>query len=619
MADGSSVLLTTLAALVFVCVAIVGPGLALQRLLRLRVEPALVIPAGLVLCAGFYWISLVAHLPWLFPVLALGLDLALSLPRGRWQRVAGPSLSGAMPAFVAVVALFAATQYRLNRIGPDGTFALDSVNRVDTAFHVSLTWELVAGYPPQVPGLSGVPLGYHIGTHLARAAATRWAGIHPYDSMYRFDITLWALALILALRAAARALGAGQLAVALVAWAPLATDLSFLWAAAPGAHWWATVLSSNLLLSLFFANSSVSGLLLALGALVAYSRHRAGEGRAWLAIAALLGLALPFFKIFHAALFLAGVGVAWLSNRSRRDLLLLVAPCFVATLALALGQGGETVLIFLDPLGIVRHTRAKLGLPPLASVPFVAWSALWLIAALGLRCIGIPAALRSLVNGAPERIVAATMALLGWPLGLLVHITADRTFNESAYFVEASGLFLWLFAAEALAQACTRRRWLLVIAAGLALPSTVQFVLRKVNTEVDVIPANVVRAMRVLARESRVGDVVLMRPHSRYPPPPLVLAGRRIPDARYIFYRRQFASPELLEARDREVRDFFQATRPAQALAIARDLHALYVYLTEDEKVDFDRAGVLVPLYVEGSERVYRIVDSEHPWSHGNR
>jgi hypothetical protein len=94
-----------------------------------------------------------------------------------------------------LVALLAATQYRSNRVGPDGSFLLDVGEHVDTAVHVGVTWELVAGYPPQVPGLAGVPMRYHVGSHLVRAAAVRWAGIHPYDSLSRFDVTLWGIAL----------------------------------------------------------------------------------------------------------------------------------------------------------------------------------------------------------------------------------------------------------------------------------------------------------------------------------------------------------------------------------------------------------------------------------------
>ena len=61
------------------------------------------------------------------------------------------------------------------RVDADGAFRLDVGEHVDTAVHVGVTWELVASYPPQVPGLAGVPMRYHVGSHLVRAAAVRWA------------------------------------------------------------------------------------------------------------------------------------------------------------------------------------------------------------------------------------------------------------------------------------------------------------------------------------------------------------------------------------------------------------------------------------------------------------
>ena len=94
-----------------------------------------------------------------------------------------------------------------------GEFLLDNLVPYDTAFHVGLTRELTLGYPPQVPGVSGFRLGYHLGPDLVRAAALRWAAVDPYDSINRFDVTLGAIALILALRAMTRAAGGGPFAV----------------------------------------------------------------------------------------------------------------------------------------------------------------------------------------------------------------------------------------------------------------------------------------------------------------------------------------------------------------------------------------------------------------------
>ncbi len=195
----------------------------------------------------------------------------------------------------------------------DGTFLLDVGEHQDTALHVGLTWELVAGYPPQVPGLAGVEMRYHVGSHLVRAAAARWAGIHPYDSLSRFEITLWGAGMVLALRAAAQALGLGAAAVALAGFLPLAADLSFVPGLLLGSQFWAFKLGDNLVEAIFYANSIAPALLLVLGALVALARAEEGRGSRWLLVAAALGAGAAIFKVFTGAQLLLALGVAWLA------------------------------------------------------------------------------------------------------------------------------------------------------------------------------------------------------------------------------------------------------------------------------------------------------------------
>ncbi|HSD65852.1 MAG TPA: hypothetical protein VLF95_04080, partial [Vicinamibacteria bacterium] len=81
--------------LLFVGVAILLPGLALQRLARTPPDPALVVPLGTAWCAGSYWLSLAADQAWLFPVAQALLAGALLLRLGPWRRADSPSLRGA--------------------------------------------------------------------------------------------------------------------------------------------------------------------------------------------------------------------------------------------------------------------------------------------------------------------------------------------------------------------------------------------------------------------------------------------------------------------------------------------------------------------------------------------
>ena len=199
---------------VFFTLAVILPGLGLQRWLRLRVDSALVLPLGAALAASAYGLSLVTGLPWVFPALLAA--SALPLLRGvgpltdgpRWRALAWPAL--------ALMVLLAATQFDGNRYDADGAFRLDTMG--DQPLHAGIAWELTQPWPPQVPGLAGVPLHYHLGADLVRAAASRWAAVEPYFFLNRLEPLAWALGLMLALAALARRLGGGALSEALAAW-----------------------------------------------------------------------------------------------------------------------------------------------------------------------------------------------------------------------------------------------------------------------------------------------------------------------------------------------------------------------------------------------------------------
>jgi hypothetical protein len=610
-----------LASLGFVLLAIVGPGIALQRLLRVRIDRALVIPLGLASAAALYWLGLVLAVPALFPAVVMALDLVLMLPPRPWTIAPGPRLGAALSVFGVLVVLLALTQFRWNRRAPMGEFLLDPMAPYDDAvFHVGLARELAAGYPPQVPGLAGVPLGYHFGPGLVRAAALRWAGVEPYDAISRLDPPLLGLGLVLAVGAVAYAMGAPPLAVTLAPWTLLFTDFSFVFAGNPSAFYWTDLLKGNLLLSLVHVNPVVPGLLLALGTLLALSRFLDGQGRAWLPLAIFQGAALPHFKVFLGAHLLLGLLAAGLfASRERRPRLLLPllavgAPCAALTALLAFGAGGETVSVSFAPLDLVRITRESLDLLPLTGAALAAWSLAWIVASLGLRLVGIEPALRSLRRGPAVAAALAAMALAGWPIGLLFRIAVreglpgQKIVNDAAYFMEQGGPLLWIFAAIGLARLAERRgRPIAYALCLLALPSTVQFAYRKASAAPDPLPASMVRAMDALEAVAQPGEVVLQRPGARYPPAPVLLAGLRVPYERYTPFRTQFASKEFLEQRHEAVFRFFRTEDPEEALAIARSLGASYVALYGPDRLRFDTTGILEPVHQEAEASVFRI------------
>ncbi len=603
--------------LLFGALALVGPGIALQRLAGVQVDPALVLPLGTATAAALYWVSLASGVSWLFPAGTVVLLTTLAL-RGPHGTAPGPPLRGALLPFVTLVALLAVTQYPWNRRASDGDFLLDPLVPSDTAFHVGLSRELDIGYPPQLPGVAGFPLGYHLGTDLVRAAALRWAAIDPYDSISRFDVTLWGLALILVLRSLVDRLFASRAAVALVPWTLFLTDFSFLFGANPQAHWWTDLLRGNLLLSLFASNPIVPALGLALGALLSLERHRSGEGRGWLFMAALLALAVPFFKVFLGAHLLLGLAVAALLARPRSlgSVFVVGAPCALATLALVLGQGGETVHAVLAPLDLVVVTRQSLGLGPLTGLALAAWGVLWVLVSLGLRILGLGEAVRSLRSASLPAAALAVMALSAWPLGLLFRVSApdvlpgQKFVNDAAYLVEQGGPLLWIFTALFLvgfARTPTRRIAAAVAVVALALPTTAQFLLKKAQEPPDRLPAATVRAMDALRAASRPGDVVMQRPGGRYPPAPVILIGRRVPYERFTPYLTQFATRTDLERRHEEVFRFFRTTDREEAFGIARRLGARFLCLYGGDRVRFVPGDGLVPLYEEPGARVYRL------------
>lgn len=613
MADGSPVLVATLLFVVFALLSVVGPGIAIQRLLRLPVDVALVLPLGYAFAAGAAALSLATDLAWAFPLLSLALDVTLVL-RLPWRRADGPSLGGVLPGLAAVVALLALTQYPLNRKLSTGDFAVDDLERVDTTFHVAVVWEL-SSFPPQVPGLAGFPLDYHVGQHLVRAMALRWAGLHPYDTFSRFDLTLQALALLLALRGAARALGGGPLAVKLAPFTVLLGDFAYAFAAHPQARWWTELLGGNLLLCLDFGNSLIPALAMALGATIAIARQARGESGRWLAVAALLGLALPFFKVFLAAQAAAcGVLATLLLHRrgaAGAPLLAFALPSLSGILWLASGPAARAVQVLVDPLAPVARLQQLLELVPAEGLALAGWAGVWLLLSLGLRALAVPEAVRAVRDSAPARSTLALLALLGWPVAMLFRVTADREFNEAVYFTNASGAVLWLFVAIVVERHVVRhpagRAPVLLAAAALSLPTSIEFAWRKAATPADIVPARVLEATARLVDDSRRGDVVLIRPYSRYPPPPIVFAGRRVPYTFYWGYLRQFVPAPQVFARSAAVRSFFRAERVEDAHALALQLNARHVFLQGSQAMGEGARAILEPLYIREDTALYRI------------
>src|SRR5262249_3515387 len=132
-------------------------------------------------------------------------------------------------------------------------------------------------------------------------------------------------------------------------------------------------------------------------------------------------------------------------------------------------------------------------------------------------------------------------------------------------------------------------------------------VAKKLQEPPDRLPAATVRAMDALREASSPGDVVMQRPGGRYPPPPVVLAGRRVPYERFTPYLTQFVSRADLERRHEDVFRFFRTEDREEALGIARRLGARFLCLYGPDRVRFDATDALAPIYQEAGVRLFRI------------
>ena len=222
------------------------------------------------------------------------------------------------------------------------------------------------------------------------------------------------------------------------------------------------------------------------------------------------------------------------------------------TAALVLGTGGETVRgVASRPLDLVAVTRETLGLARSTARRSPAWAVLWL-ARLARPAARRPAARRvRALRPRPLASALAAMALSGWPLGLLFRVSAPEVLegqkfvNDAAYLVEQSGPLLWMFAAIALARlAATPGAVACAIAARPAARDAGDAAVRGEEGHAAC-PTGCrppwCAPTRALERVSQPGDVVLQRPGGRYPPAPVILAGRRVPYERFTPYLTQFA------------------------------------------------------------------------------
>ena len=386
-------------------------------------------------------------------------------------------------------------------------------------------------------------------------------------------------------------------------------------------------LGGNFVEGVLFANSISPAMSAALAALVALARAERGEGRGYALLAGFLAAGSSFMKAFTGAQLLLAFALAWLARRTRRDLVPVAAAVAVAVAFLALGSagtgGGEGVRVALLPFAPTNPARIAFGLAPAAGLALAGSGLVWLALSLGLRVAGVAPALRALREGGAAAASLGALALCGWPIALFVSVTADPAYDESFYFLQASGIALFLLALPGLASWASGSAWRAAVLVLLAFTATAELVARRVLVEPERIGPPSVRAMAALRAASCPGDVVLTRPGVVRVPPVVVLAGRRVPLANFIPYWGQFTTPETVARREAAVLAFFRAADAQAALDVARELQARFVFFAgapadppdvaleaperpRGVRERLEGAGALVPVHVEPRAAVYR-------------
>ena len=456
-----------------------------------------------------------------------------SLPRGL-ARADGPSLRGALPPFLAVPA-----SSRSPSTGATGWMRPATFFSTPGDLRLRLPRRAHARArdraPPQVPGVSGFPLGYHLGTDLVSAAALRWAGTDPWDSLTRLDVTLWASVSSWPCGPSPRRLGAPPLA-SRSRLGPSSSRISP--SSLPGTRRPTGGPISCAGTSCSRSPTRTRSSRPSASSSAPSSRCRACRRRTPAGTSPSPPSRpprCPSSRSFWAPTCSSG----WASRGSWPAGRPVGRSCSppslrLATAALALGQGGRTVRSSW-PRSISPASRERPWASRRSRGVACRVGTAWLSARSACGSSRCPRPFAR--SGArPPLACSGAIALAGWPLGLLFRVSAPEVLGRPEGR-QRRGLPRRAIGAAPLglrrhrpgAAAPRRRRGARPRSAPACSspPLHVQFAAKKAQTPPDRLPAAMVRAAQALERVSRPGDVVMQRPGARYPPAPVVLVGRR--------------------------------------------------------------------------------------------
>ena len=617
----------------FALLAVVGPG---PRRAAARCAPRRPGPRPAARhrrrCAGAYWLSSSRATPGSSCGLLAAIVAAACPARVPGGAPTARSWRGAVRSRVAAVV--AAPRRRRSTRGTasraDGEFLLDPFVRLRTRRSTSASRaSSTAGYPPQVPGVSGFPLGYHLGPDLVRAAALRFAGVRSLTTRSRASTSRWARwrwswpCARAAARAAARRRSRWRSRPGRC-WPPTSRSSSRRTRRRTGGRTCcAATCSSRSRCPTRSCRRSALGLGVARGA---RPRTRRGEGRGWLVLSALLAAGGAVLQGLprRAPAARAGPARSLLGDGRHARRCWPWSPCHArsATAALVLGQGGADARRPAWRRSTSCAPRARRSAcPRWPASPSLVWALLWIVASLGLRVAG-PArrGARAARAAASARPRWRAMALCAWPLGLLFRVSAPEmlpgqtAINDAAYLVEQGGaaaLDLHGGRARALAGAAAAR---LRPAAGgrcWRCPRPRSSSIKKAG---DAAGSDARAAWCAPCARWKPPAVPATSccsgPGARYPPLPVLLAGRRVPYERFTPYLTQFVAARgaRAAARDRlPLLPHRPTRRGPRESPDGLDARFLCLYAPDRVRFDLARPGRR-PIHDEPGARCYRLI-----------
>jgi len=571
------------------------PGWMLLRLLRITFSPieAVAVAACLGMattCAAYClvcWLG-VPLLLWAWPLLAL------------WQ--VRPELSATalrdvrMRGEHALLLLVLAATWLpiplLRYFGPNLALLADGgmsyyVPLPDIALHTAIAGELTHTFPPQAPQFAGQPLSYHIGMDVVTAVLARLGGLSIADLVARFCpwwfVTLDVLAIFSLGR---RFLGSGYAGAAVAFLTVLGEDFAFV----PGllgssdiTLWGAYYFQVPTIFSFYFTNPMAMGLAFLFAGLVCVHKGLDAGRVGYLIAAALCLAALVEVKIFVFVLMALSVLVAAgveLAIYRRTTFLRLGVSMALLSLPFGLfvfhsnaGGGGIAWTVSSRVDTYVTTSAARMHLPAIASALAVSLP-LYLIGVSGFRTIGILELIKSL-KPSRSNLFAGLLALfvvIGFLLALMTKIVPRAepdSYDNAVWFLAAAKDIMPMFAVAALAgrwqsAGWRRRAAMLVIVAAISLPSTLEFFFHVTKDRpLTYWDKNTVAAIDALNKAATPGQVVLTSAENI---DTMIMARTRLRLAYMVLYTKALIRPELIEARERDIREF-QRSWARQALA----------------------------------------------------